>query len=67
MPIKYRMDVLAALKGKGYSTYKLRKEGIFGEATIQALRNNLIVSAETLGKLCDLLDCQPGDILIFEK
>lgn len=67
MPIKYKIDILAALKAKGYSTYKLRKEGIFGEATIQALRSDQIVSAETLGKLCDLLDCQPGDILIFEK
>ena len=31
MPIRYKIDILAALKNAGYSTYKLRQEKIFGE------------------------------------
>ena len=33
--IKYKIDILTTLKNKGYSTYKLRKNKILGEATIQ--------------------------------
>lgn len=63
--IRYRIDVLAALKAAGYSTYKLRKDKIMGEATIQQLRTGTLVSLATLELLCRLLDCQPGDIIEY--
>lgn len=66
MPIAYKMDVLAALKEKGHSTYKIRKDKIFSESTLQAFRSGTMVSYETLEKLCELLHCQPGDILEYE-
>ncbi len=65
MPIKYKIDVLAALKDKGYNTTRIRREKIFGEGTIQAFRSGTMAS-ETLNKLCALLNCQPGDIIYFE-
>ncbi len=65
MPIVYKIDVLQALKEKGFSTYKLRREKIFGEATIQAFRKGSLVSYDNLAKLCRLLDCQPGDIMVY--
>lgn len=64
MPIKYKIDVLKELKEKGYSSTRLRKEKILGEATIQRLRHNKSVSFEVLSKLCGLLDCNVEDILI---
>ena len=67
MPIKYKIDVLAELKNAGYSSYKLRQDKIFGERTIQKFRNKEIVSADNLATLCELLNCQPGDILEYEK
>ena len=63
MGLKYKIDILAALKAAGYSSYKLRQMKIFGERNIQKIRAGEIVSAENLAKLCDLLGCQPGDIL----
>ena len=63
MPITYKIDVLAALKEHGYSSYKLRKDKIIGERVIQQLREKSPVSWEILTRICDLLDCQPGDIL----
>ena len=39
MPIYYKIDVLAALKEKGYSAYKLRQDKIFGERIIQQIRD----------------------------
>lgn len=65
MGIKYKIDVFAELKKKGYSTYKLRKEKIFGESTMQLIRQGEIVYGNTLEKLCELLNCQPGDILEY--
>ena len=67
MPIKYKIDVLAALKEKGYSTYKLRNDKLFGERTIQKIRNGEIVNAENLALLCKLLECQPGDIIEYSE
>ena len=65
MPIGYKIDVLAALKDAGYSTYRIRKEKIFGEATVQKFRNAELVSLENIATLCKLLNCQPGDIMEY--
>lgn len=67
MPIKYKINVLSALKEKGYSTYRLRKEKILGERVIQQLRDGDPISWEVLTRLCSLLDCQPGDILVYDN
>lgn len=67
MPIRYRIDILSALKNGGYSTYRIRKENIFSENTLQAFRTGKMVSYNTIAKLCELLDCQPGDLLMYEK
>ena len=66
MSIKYKIDVLASLKEKGYPTTRLRKEKIIGEATIQRLRHKQSVSFDVLSKLCILLECDIGDILTNE-
>lgn len=63
MPIKYKIDVLEALKAAGYSTYRLRKDKLIGEATIQRIRSGEPVSWENISTLCALLNCQPGDLL----
>lgn len=67
MPIKYKMDVLAKLKAAGYNTNRLRKEKLLSEGTIQNIREGKIVNAANLSKLCQLLNCQPGDILEYEE
>lgn len=63
--IKYKINILAELKKKGYSSYRLRKEKIFGEKTMTLIRNKEVVYGATLDKLCELLSCQPGDILEY--
>lgn len=67
MPIQYKKDILSELKEKGYSTYRLRKDKILGEATIQNLRTGKIVSLDNLSTICKILECQPGDILKYVK
>ncbi len=66
MPIKYKIDVLAALKDVGYSTYRIRREKIFGERHVQQFRQNEVTnSMDVLAKLCDLLHCQPADLIEY--
>lgn len=63
--IKYKIDIIQALKSKGYSTYKIRKEKIFNESQLQQMRENKILAQDALNKVCTLLNCQPGDILEY--
>lgn len=65
MPMKYKLDILKSLKDKGYNTTSLRKEHILSEGTIQKFRNGEMVSTDTITTLCNLLHCQPGDILEY--
>ena len=65
MPIRYKVDILASLKEAGYSTYKIRKDKLLGEATVQKLRNKELVSWDNISTICKLLNCHPGDILEY--
>ena len=67
MALKYKLDVLEALKGKGYSSYSLRKEKLLSESTIQKLRSGEGVSWDNLETLCKLLECDLSDILEYQK
>lgn len=65
MPIVYKMDILSALKDAGYSSYRIRKEKLLGEATLQKIRSKELVSWENITTICQLLNCQPGDIVEY--
>lgn len=67
MSLQFKIDVLAALKEKGITTYKIRQEKILSESTVQKLRAGKGVSWENLETLCRLLDCQPADLIEFQK
>ena len=67
MPIVYKIDVLEALKEKGYNTGKIRKDKIMGEAMLQKIRNGQMVSWSIFETLCALLDCQPADLIEYVK
>lgn len=65
MPLVYKIDVLNALKDKGYNTNKIRTEGLLSQSTLQKFRNKQGVSWENLETLCRLLECQPADLIEF--
>lgn len=67
MPLQYKLDILSALKEKGYNTNRIRTEGVLSQSTLQKFRNKQGVSWENLETLCSLLDCQPGDLIEFVK
>lgn len=62
--LSYKVNILDELKKAGYSSYKLRKDKILGEATLQKIRaGDSSINLETLGVICDILQCQPGDLV----
>ena len=65
MPLVYKIDVLNALKEKGYNTNKIRTEGLLSQSTLQKFRNKQGVSWENLETLCRMLECQPADLIEF--
>lgn len=67
MAIKYRIDVLQALKNAGYSSTRLRNEKLLGESYMSQLRHGELVSWATINTICRLLNLQPGDILEYVK
>lgn len=66
MPLLYKMDVLSALKEKGYNTTKLRNEKLLAESTIQKLRAGGGIGWGNIEQLCAMLSCQPGDLLEYK-
>ena len=67
MAIRYKVDVLAELKKKGYTSTKIREEKLIGQSYLQQLRHGELVSWKTLDAICALLDCQPADLIEYVK
>lgn len=67
MPISYA-KLFELLKEKGYTTYKIRQEKLIGQGTLTALKNGTGgLDAKTIARLCEVLDCQPGDLMEYVK
>ena len=65
MAIRYKVDILAELKKKGYSSTRIREEKLIGQSYLQQLRRGEPVSWKMLGTICSLLGCQPGDLIEY--
>ncbi len=63
--IKNKIDLIAALKEVGITSYSNRKERIFGEQEMQNMRSGKVPSKGVLNKLCRVLNCQPGDLMEY--
>ena len=67
MPIRYKIDVLAALKSAGFTSYKIRQEGLINQTALQRIREGKLISWEQLAAVCRLLKCQPGDLVEYAE
>ena len=66
MPIRIRLDVMLAER-KVKSKALAEHVGIT-EANLSLLKQGKVkgVRFDTLGKICEYLECQPGDLLLYE-
>ena len=54
MAIRYKVDIMAELKQKGYSSTKIREEKLIGQSYLQQIRHGDLVSWKTLDTICSL-------------
>ncbi len=65
--IKYD-KLFERLKAYGYNTNRIRKEHIISESTLTTIRQGKGgLSHKNIDKLCELLECQPNDIMEYVK
>lgn len=58
--------LLNELDAQGWTTYRIRKEKLIGQATLYNLRAGTgTLDAVTLDRLCRVLDKQPGDLMEY--
>ena len=57
------------MEQKKISFYRLANEGIDAQTlqTLQRIRHDKPVTTETLGKLCEIMECQPGELIEYLK
>ena len=53
------------MKNKNITQYKLLKSGIDNK-TLDSLKKGKNVTLNTVEKLCQILDCEPNDIVKFD-
>lgn len=62
----YKQDVLSHLKEKGYNTNVILKNNLIGQSSMTKIRNGEVVGIKTIERLCQLLDCQPADLIGYK-
>ncbi len=55
------------MKKKGISTYTLINQYNISSSTIHRLRHNMGVTTQLLNDLCEILDCEIEDIVMYQK
>ena len=65
MAFRYKVDVIAALKAAGFTSYKIRQDKLINQTALQKLREGKMIAWEQLENICRLLKCQPGDLLEY--
>ena len=58
-------NILKLLSDNGWSSYRLVREKQLGNSTITRLRNKESITTDTVSKICELCNCQPGDIMTY--
>ena len=64
MPISYR-KLFTLMEQKGIKKFDLRKMGLSPTIVDRFVKNG-DVNTSTIMRLCEILDCQPGDIMEYE-
>lgn len=66
MPVSYE-KLFIRMKEKGIKKIDLRNIYHINSKTVNSLAHNRSVNVDTIMQLCEILDCQPGDIMEYVK
>ena len=63
MPISFQ-PMRQLMEENHISYYRLANEGIDAQ-TLQRIRHDKPITSDTLGKICGIMKCQPGDLIEY--
>ena len=63
MPISFQ-PMRQFMEENHISYYRLANEGIDAQ-TLQRIRHDKPITTDTLGKICGIMKCQPGDLIEY--
>ena len=66
MPVSYE-KLFALMKERGIKKIDLRNTYKLNPKTVDSLAKNKSVTVDTIMQLCEILDCQPGDLMEYIK
>lgn len=55
------------MEEKGVTTYALINKYGINPRTVNNLRHNKSITMFTLERLCEILDCEPNDVIAFKR
>lgn len=64
MPIIYN-KLIQLMKDSKITSYTIKKDKVIGQATYKKILEGGDIDTRTISKMCELLNCQPGDILEY--
>lgn len=64
MPVSYA-KLFDLMKQQGIKKVDLRKTYKINPKTVDSLVNNRSVTVDTIMQLCEILGCQPGDLMEY--
>ena len=64
MPIVYTR-LLKIFEERGINSYTIKKNKVIGQAAYKSITHGESITMKTIEKLCEYLNCQPGDILEY--
>ena len=66
MPITYE-KMRKLMEEKGINSYTAKRDKIIGQATLKKIKEDGDIDTRTIAKMCEVLDCQPGDLMEYVK
>ena len=66
MPVSYS-KLFALMQDRGIKKVDLRNKYKINPKTVDSLVNNRSVTVDTIMQLCEILECQPGDLMEYVK
>ena len=66
MPVSY-IKLFALMQDRGIKKVDLRNKYKINPKTVDSLVNNRSVTVDTIMQLCEILECQPGDLMEYVK
>ncbi|MBQ9970250.1 MAG: helix-turn-helix transcriptional regulator [Oscillospiraceae bacterium] len=66
MPVSYE-KLFLLMQDKGIKKVDLRNKYKINPKTVDSLVNNRSVTVDTIMQLCEIFDCQPGDLMEYVK